>query len=310
MKILNKSRLWIIITVAILVVGLTFLTLFGFNNGVDFKKSYEVKISASEGINNVTDTIEESATKYFNENGISYSSYAVQVTSNGDVVYKFNYDVSNINVEELKNAVSTKVGATEGLEGIEITVNGPYETAVYYPVSVGYLILAVAVAMVAIFIYLYFMEKLAGALSVLATSILSAITYSALLALTRIPASPFYLATLIGALIFSGVISVVIVNRCNELRKNVGNDKLADIQIAEKATVQSLFRVAFMVGALVISAIALLIFGSGYLKFLGLQILALALTSSFISLAWTGLIWSLLAKGRKTATIKSETESK
>ena len=310
MKILNKSRIWIIITVAVLVLGITFLTIFGFNNGVDFKKSYEVKISASEGINNVTDTIESSATEYFNENGIDFSSYAVQVTTNGDVIYKFNQNVSNLNVEDLKNAVITAINEVDGLEGIEITVNGPYETAVYYKLSVGYIILAVALAVVAIFVYLYFMEKLAGALSVLATSLASMLFYTALLALTRIPASPYYLATLIGSFILTGIISVVIVNRCNELRKNVGNDKFADIEIADKATVASLFRVAFMVGALVVSAIALLIFGSGYLKFLGLQIIALALTSSFVSLAWTGTIWSYLKNERKIVTVKSETESK
>ena len=309
MKILNKSRIWIIITVAILVVGLTLLTIFGFNNGVDFKNTFEVKITASEGINNVTDTIEVSSTEYFAENGISYSSYATQVTESG-VIYKFSYKPTELNVTKLQEYVANAVEEIEGLAGIEISVEGPYQTAVYYPTNVWFLILTIVLSLIAIFAYLCFMEKVAGAISVVATSILSTIVYTAFLALTRIPVLPYYLATLISTFIITAVISVVIVNRCRELRKNVGNDKLADIQVSDKATVSSLFRVAFMLGALVLSGLALLIVGNGYLRFLGLQLIALALTSAFVSLAFTGTIWAFFNKGKKKEYIEPETESK
>lgn len=301
----SKYKLWIIITVAVLVVGFTLLAIFNFNQTVDFKNSYEVVVSSNSQLEVPNDDIKQSAQKYFAQKGIVAVDYATEdiegPISKNSVVFKFDKDV-NLDKADMKAFLETDLGVSgNAMIVIGVEYNNVHN---YYDAGVGYILLALALAGLASFIYLLFAEKLASAVSVISSAVLSALLFIALMAITRIPAQPFAPAVCGLAFALTMFLSAGLVNRFKEeIRLNeaveLSKDKLSYVQIADKGACDSLVRYAFVSGALLVTALLFVIIGSVYLKFLGLQMIVALISAVFSSLVGVPLLWPVLKNVKK-----------
>lgn len=290
----KKTKIGIIITLVLILAGLAIFSFFGFNKTVDYDKGYRIEITTVDITEDKMPLIKETADKYFAESGLKV--FRTKTINGGETLeYIFGGKIDNfINyATEVEAKVQTALDAEVLGYNVEATAN--YTAAVndnqYFNIFIA-LLIAVAI----IFVYLIFLEKLAGSLTTLFTAIISAFLYVMLLAITRIPSQPFILVFSVVSAGLAIVISSVIVNRCNEALKLVGNEKTQNSTIAEKMTNSSLLRIAFIGGLALICGLLLIIIGNFYLKVLGMHLIVSTACATFSSITYTGLLWSLLKK--------------
>lgn len=293
--LINKIKLFIVITLAVVAAGMFVLGFVGFNNTVDFKTSYQVVIDVEEDISGSVEIAKTTAESFFDAKDIDYNKYTVETTEYGKIIYKFETDVT-AKIDGLEAQIQTKLDA-EGLK-IEANVDASKVTP-YVNKQVGSIALASGVALVVCLVYLLIMEKLSGALSVLGSSLISGLLFVALLAVTRIPALPFAVATASLTAMASAILSLLFLGRVRGEIKNVANDKLSNAELSKKATQKTFIAWIVTIAFATVSAILLIAIGTGYLKFLGLQVLIAGLSATFGSFVWTPMIWSATRKQKK-----------
>ncbi len=295
MKKIGKNQIFIIITIAILVIGMALLGVFGFNKSIDAGDKYEIQITAESAREEHITLIQETCDAYFAENNVNVSSYSIQMIDEGEtIIYKSTSDLQGA-VAGLKTALDGVLGSTS----LIVEVNA-FEVNAYNNYEITWVIIALAVAVVGTFIYLIYMQKLSGALTALAVSLLSGLLYVALLGITRIPCDPTFIAFGAVAVILGGVLAIGIVGRCIELIKNVGNDKVSNYELANMALKKSYKRIWVVLGTLVIVSIALVALSiCGYFMFAGVQLLCAVISGGFSAIAWTPLIWPTLKKYKR-----------
>ncbi len=286
-KLNLKAKLFIVISLVILVVGMSLFAL-GFNQTVDYKDSYEVRITTNQrtGI----DTVRTETESFFEANGIKAKDYAYQELGDGKVlIYKFNEEVPE-KVNELQTYVQAKLPETMKVtvEINEVVSGGEKIT--------GWAILALGIAAVAIFAYALVMEKLAGSVATVTSSVLAGLLFISLINITRLPAYPFVGVALGLSLALGGAISLSTVNRLNEEYKNTNN---ADaFLIAEKVNKAEGLKYLFIAVVLLIAAVAISAFFTPYMMIVGGQIAIAGLSAIATSYFGTPLLWALI-KGKK-----------
>ena len=110
--VMNKVKLWIVITLAVVAVGMFVLGFVGVNNPVDYKTSYQVEISTEEDINGSLQMAMDTAEDFFKGKGISAKEYSFEVRDNGSVAYKFDKDVSD-KIQGLEALIQSKLNDEE-----------------------------------------------------------------------------------------------------------------------------------------------------------------------------------------------------
>lgn len=300
-SVTGKFKIWLVVTLVVIVAGMAILGVFGLNQSVDTAPAYEIDVSVDVNIDNASETLKSASEKYFDDNGMSVVKYATQTFGDGEkVAFKFSYLDEN-NIAAIKSGLKTAVEsalADKGLGGLEVTVNA-YESQGYNYKPIGYTVLAFGIAAVAIFVYYAFMEKISGALTVICSSAISAVLYIALAALTRIPADAYFGTCVAFAAVFAGVLSGIIVNRCGELIRNVGNDKKSYFEIGDIATNSSVTRFAFLSVALLIACAVLAILGSVMVKFIAAHVAIAGIASLFVAYVWTAVLWAAFKNFKK-----------
>ena len=301
-----KFKLWITITLALIVAGMTILGIFGFNQTVDYTDSYELQVKVEKNLGDANTIMTEEVDKYFAEKGIKDAAYSRQSQADGEkLIYKFTANNSLFNdannLDVVKSELEAKIEkafAERGSEQIknsnlQVEVNA-YSATHYVNQNVWKFVLAIGIALVVMLIYVMIMEKVAGGLAVFFNSIIAGVLAISLSALARIPADPYLFATIATASLLSAVLSMVIVNRARELGKNVANEKLTAKELAEKATKASGVRVLFMAGAMLVASLLLIILGTGVLKLIGLHLLVAGVSSVFTAYGFTEIFYGAL----------------
>ncbi len=306
-----KFKLWITITLALIVAGMTILGIFGFNQTVDYSDSYELQVKVEKNLGDANVIMTEEVDKYFAEKGIKDAEYSRQSETDGEkLIYKFKssealFEDAN-GLDTIKSELKAKIEQAfvdRGSEqikhaGLQVEVNAYSATHVINQ-NVWKFVLAIGIAVVVMLVYIMIMEKVAGSLTVFFNTIIASILTIALMALTRIPAYPYLYGAIAISALLSSVISMVIVNRCKEIAKNVANEKMTAGEIVEKATSLSTLRIIFMGGAILVASLLLIILGTGMLKLMGLQLLVAGASSIFTSYGFTEIFYGLLKKTNK-----------
>lgn len=290
-KLNNVSKIFIILSLVIVVAGMALLGFLGLNQTVDYSDGYEMTVYAKNVLEDDAVAMKEATDEYLAQKGLSSNQFTTQVLNNGEkVVYKFTTDVS-----------AHKQGVLDAAQAVlpsgitaEVSVN---ETKVYNDSQVVGIIIAAAVIAVVSFIYLFFMEKLAGSLTALANTVISILIYIALVACTRVPANPYLLPFAFVTAIASNLVSIVIVNRCNEKIKN-NQEKLTNSEISSIAIKKNLFRLAVILGAVVLASVAVLILGSVYFKFMALHLVLATVSAVVFGSLFSSILWALMAKNK------------
>lgn len=295
----KKYKLFIVITLAILVVGMTLFGIFGFNQAVDYKDGYEVRVSVEQKAGNSLTVLESATEEYFAKEGIKPIEYATQKMDEGKtLVYKFNKDVK-IDEDALAAHIQSKLDADSSITNLTATAD--YNSVVgYKEFKAGYLLLAVSVAVVAIFVYTVIMEKLSGAVATVGASVLAALAFVALMAITRLPAYPVVGVTIALAMVSCAVLACATVARCKEEYKNAAQSKPDTWQIADKVMSSEKKKYVFTLVAFLIAALAISAFIAPYMMFVGGQILLAGATACTVSYFVAPLLWAAVkAKAKK-----------
>ena len=228
--IIKKFKWFIIATLAILVVGMTLFGVLGFNNTVDYKDSFEVRVSIDQTTDDAIEILRETTDKYFDEKGVNDKGYSFQVMGDGaTLIYKFSSmdDATVAKINALETVLNNALASTSAEAEISIDeVSGAND------LQSGWVILALGIAMAVIFIYLLIMEKLASSVAVICSSALSMLLFIALMAITRMPAIPYVEVMACLAGIIGAVLAVTTVGRYKEEIKNAGG-KFSASAVAE-----------------------------------------------------------------------------
>lgn len=286
-KLNLKAKLFIVISLVVLVVGMSLFAI-GFNQTVDYKESFEVRVTTNQrtGI----ETVRAETEKFFEENGIKAKDYAYQEFSDGKVlIYKFNKEVP-AKVNELQEYVQGKLTET-----LKVTVEVNEVVANKDGVS-SWVVLALGIAIVAIFAYAIIMEKLAGSIATICASILSGLLFIALMNITRLPAYPFLGVSLGLSITLGAGITLSTINRLNEEYKNA--NKSDTFVIAEKINKVERLKYLFIAAVLLIAAVSISAFFTPYMMIIGGQIALAGLCAIVTSYFGAPLLWAVI-KGKK-----------
>lgn len=290
----SKFKIFICIAIAVLLAGMAILGFFGLNNTVDFSKSYEITVGVDQNLNGSASKVKQFAEDYMQEKGASFKKYSIQALDDGNVyIYKFDKE-TGIEESELKEYLETKLNNDKVF--IEVSVA---EVVAKANVQVLNIVLGLVISAIAIFAYLFFAEKIASALSVVCVGGIASLLFVALVALSRIPALPFFSVILAFTFVLSTIFASVIASRLKEESKSTANEGLTDNEIADKVAEKSTKRFAFLFLVIVVSAILFAVLGRGYFIYLALQILIADICSVFVAFFATPTLWTALKTQKK-----------
>ncbi|MCQ2387445.1 MAG: hypothetical protein MJ066_03240 [Clostridia bacterium] len=294
MNITSKFKIFLIITLSILVLGMVFLGVFGFNKAFDYKKHCEVSVSVDMDVENSADTVKNSAIKFFSDKNVKYKKVDVLSDDLGNTfVFSFKDNVS-FNENELQEAIKSSL-EEKGLSRLNASVSIDNVSTTVSEGKVGGVIIALAIVAVLSFVYTLIMEKFVSAVSVLASSVGASVLVLALLALARIPVLPYLSIYFISSYILTSILSLVLVNRYKEISKWEGA-KLSNEEIVNKASSQSVVRFSFIAGLFLVASVFMIAMGGKLLTAIGLATLVVDVVSVFTSFVWTPILWKSLKK--------------
>lgn len=293
MKILGKTKIFLIAGIIAVLFGMVLLGIFGLNKTVDYKESYEIKVSVNQNVQNSSEVIKDAAEKYFSEKGLKYVAYGTQSIEEGQAfIYKTN-NKKDISAAELKTALQTALDDKAEATGL-VADALVYKTSVTPYYNVFNVVIATVIAVAVAFILGFFTVKTAGATAVACSAVISALLFVSLVSLLRVPAEPFFAAGLAIAVILAETFSFAGVHA---LRKGLKASDKADLGTVKDGVLGKLLKLiaAITIAAAVFTVVAL-IFGKAYLVFGGLQLLIAVIVSGLTSLIGSPVVFDALRK--------------
>ena len=292
-SITSKWKIWLIITLTIVAVGMVLMGVLGMNEAVDYSKSYEVQVNIDQDVDDASKKVCAISESYFAKKGAKDTAYATQKTSTGGYIFKFAED-PGIDAEDLEQTI------TEALNNSKVEVSTDIKQVVTnnkYDVLGISLILGIRA--VDIFLFILIKDKFKGALAVLTASVVSTLLALALIAITRVPAMPFLPLTICGALCLGSVLSSGMVARFNIDKKNADGTGLSDNEIADKGAKASVSRILCLVCSVLVFSLVLDFVNIGYLSFVAIHTVIAGVSAGFTSLFITPVIWSAVKNNKK-----------
>lgn len=280
----------ITVVLALIVVGIALASIFGFNNSVDYKDSYEVVVGVTQKIDEKSIAAKNAAENFFEAKGVAPVDYLSQTSNDASrFIYKFETK-TEIDVNELKAEIEKAVN--DASIGVIAEVSELKDVS--NKADLG-LVWVLSIAVVFGLVYLAISENFASGLSAIFTAITAGVLFVAMLGLTRLPAYPFLSLNLMVTFILTFVLSLVLARRFKEIAILNGQESIDKVDIICKASCISLKRfILFGIIGLIFS-IALAVWGS-YLTILGLQFVISIVCSFLVAYAFMPKFWLLLKK--------------
>lgn len=286
----KTTKLWFVIALCLIVVGMVFFGFFNFNKAVDNRVNYQVTVGVDQNVEDAGKTTKTTAESYFAEIGAKY--YKVQTVDEGRAyIYTFKDNV--VDTEVLKEKVQNAVGDVVVAECDVVAVSLTFKNQ-----AINVLI-ALGVSTVAIMIYLLIVEKPAATFTVIFNSIFASILFFALIALTRIPVISSVEIYLVASYALTAIASIVLTSRLREISSVAGNEKLAYSEIASKGIKESAFRLSALLVLIVLVSLAVAIPFAPSLISSALCLLVAGVVSIFTSIIGTAIFWPALKGIRK-----------
>lgn len=321
MKTNKFFKIALIIALVVLVGGMAMLGFLGFNNTVDYGTSYEINVASEEKLVNSDEIMKKVCDSYFVKKGLSPVGYSFSELDSGKtLIYRFKdcddfkdfakvasieselkaeIDSAFVSETSSVNALTAKVSVLESKDGSFVSFGS---------IPAWKIVVSVAIAVVAIFLFLLIMEKFSAALTTVINSLLSGLLAVALVALVRLPAEPYIGVTCALAGILSAVITVVITERCKEIMKNVGNDKLSYSEVADTAVKESTQRICFVSALCLIASVALVAICPTYVRLAGIHFLLASAIGVVVPFAFTSFFWVAFNGKKKDRKAFAETD--
>lgn len=296
---LYKTKLWLIISLIVVVAGVAIFAFFGFNQTADYKGAYEVQVAVDQDVRGAADIAKETAEKYFDEIGYKYCASLTQAYNDGaEYIYKFDTE-KDFDKEELKTRIVDALNE-KGLAELDLEVTVNYkETAVTSGVVVWKLVLACAIALVAAFIITAVVNKFASAFAVVISGVCALIIHLALISVTRLPAFPALIVGESVAVLLTVLYGFFITYRFKETSK--ADVRADDKEIAEKGLIGSVKALCLISLIGICAAIFFALTFKTYFLYTGAQIAIAVITAFLVSCVATPGLWKVFngIKGRK-----------
>ncbi len=285
------TKIWLVATVLIVLAGIVMLSLFGFNNTVDYSKGYELTVGVDQKIEG-QDLVFQTAEEYFAEKGIAPKNYTkVYLNDGASVVYKFDsaieIDKDAIDKDALVLKIENAIDNEFALVSVDFNEFSSYKQDNVLNFSLALLITAVV-----IFVLALILGKIKVSLGILLASIVSLIFYLGMVALFRIPVCDFLSVFTALSFIFGAILSAILLFKFKAIAK-LSDGKNTACEIAKQGAKSSSLKLVVLCGVVVLSAVSLLIFGTTYLKFLALHLLVSSVASISTALIGGSSYWAL-----------------
>jgi len=151
------------------------------------------------------------------------------------------------------------------------------------------------------------MNKLASAVAVICSSIASVVMFIAMIALTRIPALPYFEISAMFAGILGLLLAVSTVGRYREELKNTTSNKFSVNEIAEKVAKTESKKYLYILVAIVIASVAVSAFFMRYMLIIGGQLLIAGIAAVACAYFISPLIWTAIkGKDKKAKAVEKE----
>ncbi len=283
-------KIGFIVTLILILVGMVFFGIFGFNKSIDNRTSYQVIVSVDQDIDGEGVKAKETSEKYFDEVGVKV--FNVQEANEGST-FIYNLKENKVDANLLKEKIQVAVGDSVVAECSLKEVREGFSNQVVNTV------IALAVALAVIFVYLLIINKLATALTVIFNAIYASILAVALFALTRIPVFATIEIYVVSAFILSAILSVVITGRAREVASLVGNEKLSKGEVITQAIKDSMFRLLIFMAIVVAIGIALVSVFTPHLIYSAIHVLIAGVSALAVSVIGSFIFWSILKTAKK-----------
>lgn len=281
----KKWKIVLVSALAVLLVGMVMLGIFGINNTKNYDSVNQLKVSVSLDLTESSEKAQETTEKYLQDKAIETYSFGSQILNDGRV-FVYQIKSGDVNVDELKTTIDTAINNNKVNVKVDVS-----EITVYSENQGLRIVGAMAITAVAIFVVLFFVEKWKSALTVACTSILSALIFFALINVTRIPAVSLLGVSLGVAFLIGAVLSSVVIVRFREIIKNSSSKSIAEI--ANQGVQSSLLRICFVCVVLAVLGALVAVLLGGYSVFVGLQIVLASLVAGACTVFVTPLLWVL-----------------
>ena len=293
--VMNKIKWFVVSLLVLLVAGMAVLGFAGFNNTLDYADSYEINISLEIVNNDAKDILKNTADAFLETKDVDVESY--QITKNG-IVYKMTTDPT-AKVVDLKTAITNALDANEATADNEVTVNVNKVYALGNYMQAGKVLLAFGISIVAIFLYMLIMNKLASAVSVICSSLVSVLAFTALMAITRINALPFFEISAAFAGILGAILSVSTVGNYKQAIKN-SLDKKTSKEIADEVATKEYKKYFIALIGVLVAGFAMFAFFTPYLMIIGGQVMVAGVAGVACAFFTTPMLWTAIKKDKKS----------
>lgn len=267
LKVSSKFRLFVIISLALIIIGMAIGTVghfvwngfFNYGHEFDSYKSVVIRYSSAEYTEDTVKPVCEDAFSGLSGYTVSYS----EALRGGEIVYKFSSNADEAKLQAAADKINEKLNTIEGEGVADLNVASVRVGTIEEGGSRALTFASIAVASAAAFMFLYyiFRYKLRSACTALLACIHNLGLFLALIALVRVPVGAELIA-------ISALIVFITMLGCgvffDKTRKNFSSDAYAktdrsevvDISAAECHKINMVTVIAFMAVALVFGVFA------------------------------------------------------
>lgn len=292
MTLTRKMKIVICVTLSVLVLGMIFLAVFGLNQTGDYKNTGEIHVSVNvydEGESGKV--IKSAAEDWLKDNKVTVYKSSTKKLDDGNGYIFMTKKGTSIDESALKTKMDDAL-KNSGYTDAETTVKVYQETLTTNYKAVTGVIVALAIAVAAVLLYLFLVEKFFPALVAVCGALISSLLYVAVISLVRIPAYPSFSINLALTFTVSLVLSAVLVNRFREISKIAGNEGMSADAIVKKGLSQGLERILVVAGAFLLAGVLLAFALNTTMLFTALQVVIACGLAVFVALMWVPFLWT------------------
>lgn len=267
-KIVGKYGIFAPIALVVLIVGIVFTALFGWNVAPSYDAAKTVTISVNSTYTEARETeLNSAAESVFDSKALQYDFVRTEenTTNNYSVVYSFS-DSIDADMEEVCSLIREKIaektanvdGALYGLDDfIFVTSSAKTPLTVRSSHFILRAVIAAVVVLVVAFIYVALRHKIAAAVVAVSVAACSLLLTMSLVAIVRVPVSANCVNALILSLLFGVVYGTLVASRLHATVRDKENGSLSAKELVVKAAPEKL-----SVGSAAALAVGLLLIGA------------------------------------------------
>lgn len=309
-NVTKRRLIWLLIPVAIILVGIILVSTIGFNLGIDFTGGTvinvipnEIDISVDENYNQVKNDIES----VLNEYGLKSTQFQIVENDQGTAVSVRFQDKEGADEEEMNKIIDDQIIPALYEKFDMDKTNDKFANFVQASDRIGATssselllksLLAIMAAIVLILIYIAIRFEVASGLSAIVALFSDVLVTCSVVLMCRIQINTTFIAALITIIGYSINNTIIIFDRVRELRKLDENKGKSNEEIANMAVSHSFVRTLNTTITTLIAVILLAIIGVASVREFIIPIIIGLVSGVYSSLFLSPNLWALMYRER------------